>query len=84
MTDLYNHECYEGFLKGELNVKIHVSFSRVSYFNILTGVKALAARVKPVNIPICHPGWTVMVLIPISSMCYLDLKPCLSRFGRIF
>ena len=25
MTDLYNHECYEGFLEGELNFKIHVS-----------------------------------------------------------
>lgn len=39
MTDLYNHECYEGFLKGEQNVKIGVSFYRVNNFNTLKGVK---------------------------------------------
>ena len=54
MTGLYNHECYKGILKGELNFKIHVSFYRVNNFDILTGVKALAVRVKPVNIPICQ------------------------------
>lgn len=54
MTGLYNHECYKGFLKGELNFKIHVSFYRVNNINILAGVKALAVRVKPVNIPICQ------------------------------
>lgn len=42
-------------------------FYRTINFNILTGAKALAARVKPVNIPICHPRWTVMILIQISK-----------------
>ena len=54
MTGLYNHECYKGFLKGELSFKFHVSNDKVNNFNILTGVKALAVRVKPVNIPICQ------------------------------
>ena len=55
MTELYHHGCYKGFLKGELNLKIYVSFNKVNNFNIFTGVKALAVRVKWVNIPICQP-----------------------------